>query len=369
MNIEMFHSKLFEFSKYRIRITKFPQLSFGHLCLDMHMTLQLAKREGSLVYFEPPEKENINMGIFDLECNQVLRIRKEDLPLKQYCKEINDGTPTWPYYRRLLIKDPLPIQIPEHRLDEVAQVAKQIGISPDAKIVTLHVREPGWYRTIGHSEAKLDTQNYPTNAQIESYKKAVGHLLSNDYTVVRIGAPGVTYVSGPGVVDLANSPYRTDLLELFCLTKSHFLITGEAGPRQAGEMLNIPFLTVNAIDPFGAYPIRSDGLFITKHVIDRETGRRLSVSDMLSEKYHAAYRDTTRWKYVDNTDDEIFQAVLEMIDTVQGVSDESDLQNEYRQMVCKASATLRDKCFYVRKWGADNGFIGEGRIAQFFIDA
>ncbi len=368
MNIEMFDSKLFKFGKYKLRITKFPQLSFGHLCLDMYMTFHLAKIEGSLVYFVPPAKKNINSGIFELKCDQVLKIREEDLPPEQYCEEIDEGSPTWPYYRRLLIKPPIPVRIPEHCLKEVEQLAREIGISSEAKIVTLHVREPGWYQSINHSLGRLDTWDYPTNARIESYRKAVGYLLSKGYTVIRIGTPTPTHVSGPGVIDLANSPHRTDLLELFCLMKSEFLITSEAEPRQAAEIMNVPFLTVNAVDPIGVYPIRKDGLFITKHIVDSKSGRTLSLLEMLSEGYQSALRDTIRWRYIDNTEDEILQAVIEIIDIVNGSSQESAFQGEYRERVCQASAALWNKCFYVRKWGADEGFIGDGRIAHFFAE-
>jgi len=366
INIAMLDSSLFKFGRELVRVTRFPQLSFGHICLDWHMTHQLAKREGSYIYFVPPKKQ-INTEIFSLRCNDTRVICDNDMPPLECGTELYTGETTFPYYRRKLIAPGLSISFPEDKSEELAFLLKRIGLDPNAKIVCLHVREFGWYGEIGHESANLDTESYPTNANMSSYSEAVGFLLSKGYTVVRIGTPSRTRVTGNGVIDLANSPYRTGLLEFFCLMKCRFLIASESGVRQAAELFRVPTLTVNAVDALAVYPLGNRDRYILKHVVDKRDGRRLSLYDMLSHEYNIAYRDVDRWHYVENSQEEILQAVIEMEDQVSGNNRVSLLQDDFKRAVCSAQKNLWDRCFYVRKWGIDDGFIGDGFMADSFL--
>ncbi|WP_281185266.1 TIGR04372 family glycosyltransferase [Trichlorobacter lovleyi] len=367
MNIAMLDSRLYESDGCKIRVTQFPQLSFGHICLDWHMTHQLAKREGSLIYFVSPEK-TINTGVFELQCRDTKVLKNEELHVFKDCREIDAGETTFPYYRRRLLTPPLALSFPGEQVAELQRLCLLAGIQPDAKLVCLHVREAGWYQQISHCDAVLDTSCYPTNARVESYRKAVGYLLSEGYTVVRVGAPSATRVGGPGVVDLANSAYRSDLLELFCLANSCFLIASESGIRQAAELFGLPTLTVNAVDALSCFPLGAKDLYITKHIVDRSNGRRLSLFDLLGYDYNAAYRDTSRWHYTENTEEEIFAAVAEMVTLVHDVYKESSQQSSFKKAVCEAQRALWGLCPYVRKWGIDDGFIGDGYMARSFLE-
>ena len=54
--------------------------------------------------------------------------------------------------------------------------------------------------------------------------EAVDDLVQRGYTVIRLGDPSMTPLRHPGVVDLATSPTRTNLLEVYCLLRSDFII-------------------------------------------------------------------------------------------------------------------------------------------------
>lgn len=367
MNISMLESKLYGFCGQKIRITQFPQLSFGHICLDWHMTHQMAKQEGSLIYFVPPAK-TINTGVFSLQCQGNTVLQNDELLSFGHGHEVDCGEPAFPYYRRRLLTPPLAVTFSDDQIEELQKLTRLIGIPSGARTVCLHVREAGWYQQIGHCDARLDTSCYPTNANISSYWKAVGYLLSEGYTVVRVGTPTVTKVHGPGVVDLANSSYRSDLLELFCLANSHFLIASESGIRQAAEIFGLPTLTVNAVDALNCFPLGNSDLYILKHIIDRKNGRPLQLSKMLADEYNTAYRDTTRWQYIENSEDEIRDAVIEMVALVNGACRASSLQSAFKRAVGVAHKTLWDQCPYIRKWGIDGDFIGDGHIAHSFLE-
>lgn len=364
----MFESRLFKFNNYLIRATAFPQMSFGHLCLDYHMALQLSKLEGSLCYFlKPKQIDEINNAVLALKCNDVFVIDDKSVPKNTTFYQIDLGPPTWPYYKRTLIRKPLSIDFPDSEMDKIDFALGHLGITDTTKIVTLHIREEGWYSYIKHSCAPWDTSDWPVNADIRNYANAIEHLTSHGYTVIRIGKNPCTLIEGDGVIDLANSPYRTDMLELYLIKKSEFFIASESGVRQAAELLNVPFITVNATDPFACYPIHDKCLYILKKVIDRRNGYILNLRDMLSEYYHDYPRDIKVWKWMDNDGDEILEAIKEMITFVNGEYKVSDEQIRFKDEVLKASKRLSDGRLYVQKWGADGDFIGDGWIADSFI--
>lgn len=366
INIAMFESKLFKFNNYLIRVTGFPQMSFGHLCLDFNMALQLSKREGSLSYFLKQMVE-VNSAVLSLKCNDVFIIQDKDLPKNANFYQLDLGQPTWPYYKRTLIREPLSFDFPEDAMDDMQRRLSLLNINLSQKIVTLHVREEGWYGYIGHGCASWDTNEWPANVNIRNYAKAIEYLTSLGYLVIRIGKNQHTLIEGDNVVDLANSPYRTDMLELYLINKSHFLIASDSGVRQVGELFGVPFLTVNATDPFGCYPIQVKCLYILKKVIDKETGYTLTLRDMLSAYYHDYYRDTKKWKWIDNSEDEILEAVQEMLLYLQGDYKISAEQIKYKEEVIRASKILSAGRLYVQKWGADGDFIGDGWIADSYI--
>ena len=364
MHIEMFDSKLFKFGNYKIRVTwlNHTQTGYGHTCLDINMTYQLAKREGSLVYFISNPTHTYNTAVLELEADGVLKIRKEDIPSEKHLTQIDEGPPTWPYYRRLLVRKPIKVSLPPASEIEAVQQARQLGLSPDTKIVTFHVREPGWYN---RARIAPDTWDNPRNGRIASYYKALDYLVSQGYTVVRIGDPATKPIERDGVIDLATSPLRTDLLEIYCLLESQFFIASESGVILESELTDTPTLIVNVTDPIGSHPVRKGWLFLLKRVIDRKNGHPLSTQDMLAEEYQRTnLRDLERYYYIDNTLDEILDGVIEMIETLNGQRRESDYQRKHREMVTNASNYLWDRFYYTQKWGAEEGFIGDSCIAD-----
>jgi len=152
-----------------------------------------------------------------------------------------------------------------------------------------------------------------------------------------------------------------------CLMRSAFFISAEAGPVGVSYLTNTPLLTVNATDPVSSYPIRDDGMYILKRIIDRQTGRPLTISELFSESYLRDLRNITRYSYIDNTSDEITQAVAEMLAWVRGDRTESEEQVRFRDMAAERGESLRAALTYVRKWGSDRGFIGDGRFCRFFV--
>ena len=245
---------------------------------------------------------------------------------------------------------------------------EQIGVTDAMRLVCVHAREAGYKlgREVNDKASRRDDST--RNARIETYFEATDRLVARGFVVVRVGDPSMEPVVRPGVIDLATHPKRSALAELHCLYRSAFLICGESGPLSVSYLTNTPVVTVNSTDPIGGYPMRRDGFYILKGVVDRRTGLRLPLGELLTEGYLRHLRDTKRFVYVENTPGEICALVDEMLEWLNGAHDESAAQSQFREAATRASVELRDRLGYVRKHGSDRGFLGDGRIGRRFVE-
>ncbi|MGE0391973.1 MAG: TIGR04372 family glycosyltransferase [Vicinamibacterales bacterium] len=401
---------------------------YGHLALELQMSLVLARmrRAGLVVYHAEPW---VNEGLFEIESPDVPMIRpgpvgrtvcaaawwpqellngrtvfwhhaleawrgslEDELagyatnprvpdPVRRAMKGLKKSLPQLPaldtraYYRRRLLREEVPVRLRPAAHEQALRDARALGLAPDVPIVTVHAREAGF--KLGHEshdkgrpapgEDSAGFRDDSTrNIDITGYFEAIDALVAKGFTVVRLGDPSMRPVSRPGLIDLATSPHRTALLEVFCLLRSTFLIAGESGPLGAAYLTNTPTLNVNATDPISAYPIRANGLYLLKRVVDRRTGETVTPEAMLTPSFLAHVRDTIQYEYLDNTPADIVRGVGEMLDLLDRGVTPSEGQVRFKALAVEASATVRLQ--YVRKWGADDGFMGDGWIARASIE-
>jgi putative glycosyltransferase (TIGR04372 family) len=270
-----------------------------------------------------------------------------------------------PYYRRALMRHPITVSLPPSVEAAARAQAAALGLQPGAKFVTLHAREGGFKAGREVTHLRKDSTR---NAHIEDYFPAMDYLVSQGYTVVRIGDSTMTPVDRPGVIDLATSAKRTGLVDLYCLMTCEFLVGCESGPYGVVYLTDTPSLIVNCTDPISAFPIRANMLHILKLVRDRTSNRVLTLQDMLTEKYLKHLRDTRRYDYLDNTPEDLVTAVQAMITFCRGEEPETALQADYKARVVAIAEELRPRNSYVRKWGPEQGFMGDGRIVHAFAE-
>ena len=271
------------------------------------------------------------------------------------------------YYRRLLIRDPIQIDFRPEVRELVERAGAELGIERGARIVSIHARESGWKRGREVQELKSSRRDDAArNARIETYFEAVDALVADGYRVVRVGDPSMSPLRRRGIIDLATDPRRTPALEVLALLRSEFLVCGDAGPHAVSYLTNTPCLVVNVSDPICSFPVRQSGMFIFKKVVDLDTGRLLSLQQMMGEAHYRNLRNTAVFGYRDNTPAEIARAVQEMRDGLARGWHETEAQRTYREMATQAGLELRSRVRYVQKWGPDQGFLGDGRVADFY---
>lgn len=174
----------------------------------------------------------------------------------------------------------------------------------------------------------------------------------------------MTPVSEPGVLDLANHPGRTGLLDTWTILRSSLFIGCDSGPTLAGWVMNAPCLTVNVTNLVNCYPPRARDRYMPKHLIEVGTGRELSLSERLRLLWD---KKKIPLRYVDNSPDEIDAAVVEMLDVIAGGSAETPAQRAYRVLFDRELAATQIKEGYERDPEAPFS-MGEGRIVGFFAE-
>ena len=263
----------------------------------------------------------------DEQLPPALRARLRDLARRSFARSTVLGHGAVQYPRRLL-RDRVDTALPPELLVEARHAAEALGIVADSPVVTI---EP--------------------KTRSDVFSEARRFLAREGYTVIPVGG---------------NSPQSaTPLLDAFLLLISRFVICGSVELQQVAYLTNTPSLTLNASDAFTCYPVREDGLYTLKTVIDLDTGRVLTADDVLSATY---FRNLRNCGYRDNSPAEILEAVREMHEGVSQGWHETESQTRFRQRVVDAGTTLASNVPHVAEWGPDRGFIGDGRLARFQAD-
>jgi putative glycosyltransferase (TIGR04372 family) len=197
--------------------------------------------------------------------------------------------------------------------------------------------ENGWFVTlhVRNSPAFLRGKNlqdtYGRNARIQTYQKAVDHIIATGGFVIRIGTPdGCKLIEKSGYIDYSEATNQNDVLNTFFLAECRFLIGTNSGPICVPPTFGRPVLTTNA-PGIGVNAYFSNSILLPKLVIDKN-GSILSLSEMLdgnsgwtdawinNENVRKLY-----WK--DNSEEEIYEATLEMLTGID--SNLSPLQSKF----------------------------------------
>lgn len=268
-------------------------------------------------------------------------------------------------FRECYARRPLRITLRERLRARAEAAARELGLGPSARIVTLHVRESGFKKAQG-GESEVDASR---NARIETYLPAVDLLVSRGYRVVRIGDRTMTPVAWAGLVDLATSRQRTDALELWLMMRSELFIGCDSGPYCATFLTNTPCLAVNVTNIIGGYPVHAYDRYILKRVYDRQRGCILTLREMLTLEYFETRTNLDRYRVLDNSPDEIREAVEEMVTVVHGgPAARSPAQQQFHELAEGLQSSDAVAARRTRKGEPARQLLGEGAICRVFVE-
>jgi putative glycosyltransferase (TIGR04372 family) len=234
-----------------------------------------------------------------------------------------------------------PVRVRLRPADEAAAdaLARAAGLDPARPIVTLHVREGGFRTRDAERQRDLDAIR---EADIETYAPVVAWLVARGYQVVRIGDSTMTPCRWPGVVDAATARWRTGAFELWALRRSRFFIASDSGPYFLSKLCGIPCVVMNVVQ-LGYYAAGDRDRYICKHVRDRQSGRRLSIAEMLTEEFLATALDRRRYEWVGNVPEDIVEAVEDQIALLDAPSAEARTPAQQRHDDLLATVSARGR--------------------------
>ena len=197
-------------------------------------------------------------------------------------------------------------------------------------------------------------------ARVETALPAIACLTSLGYVVVRVGSDAGGRFDVPGVIDVASQGTRP-LLDVWLLLHARFLVCQSADWQHAAYLTNTPTVRYDARDPFAAYPVRADGLLLLARAVDLESGRTLSLEDRLSGDYFTQLRNIG---HASCAAVELADATHEMHQHLSAGAVDAPGQAAFRIRATNAAMALAPEVPYVAEWGADSGFLGDGRLAR-----
>ena len=170
-----------------------------------------------------------------------------------------------------------------------------------------------------------------------------------------------------GAVPPASSSTTADdgrvtwLRDLAVLQRARLIVCESAAWQHAAYLTDTPALRVNAPEPFSAYPVRANGVFTLRRVIDLDTGRTLDAADQLKPSY---LRNLRNHGHRDTPPEQVRDAVHEVLAGAATGWSETAAQQRFRQSVVEAAADAGAAIPSLQAWGADAGFVGDGRLAR-----
>jgi len=236
-----------------------------------------------------------------------------DDPLKTYFT-LGDGCDRW----NLLGKVPrCHLYFTRAEEQKGKKIQQAMGIPVGAKYVCILGRDSR-YLSIHMPNVDSSYHDY-RNVTIDNYKSAAEFLASQGYYVVRMGkhVQDAFNVNNPKIIDYANSPYRSDFMDIYLSANCFCFISVGTGLDSVAQIFRRPLLITN-------FPLSNRGiwpdwcLFMPKKVYDVATKRYLSFKDIYnlfsnSERSVPQILHETGLQFIENTPEEIMDGVKELL--------------------------------------------------------
>jgi putative glycosyltransferase (TIGR04372 family) len=248
-------------------------------------------------------------------------------------RRITDDNVPW---QIIDIHDVLPnnkpiIKFSETDIIDCIKLLKEYGFDITRKYVCFSVRDGTF-----HNDSDLSSHR---NSSINEYSEAMIYLVKLGYQVLRIGSKTAETLSlnNPSIYDYATNGMRTELLDLFIISKCEFLIGTGSGIDSVASIFRRPQVFINIAEIGPLYWHTSDAIIIFKKLQAKDEGI-IPLSKIYSNGYHEftlGYQfEEANLKLIQNTNEEINAIIWEMHSRLNGIwkasKDEKELQTLFR---------------------------------------
>lgn len=191
-----------------------------------------------------------------------------------------------------------------------------LGLPRGQWFVCLHVREAGFHKAWHEKHPGI------RNADILTYLKAVRRIIDAGGWVFRVGDP--TMVRLPpqkGLIDYAHAEIKSEEMDVFLCAKARFFIGTNSGLGLVPPIFGVPCAMTNWV-PIALPQWYGRDRFIPKTIYSEKRGRALSLTELLSSpaawQQFQSYFDDAGLEVQDNTEDEIDELIVELLEETDG---------------------------------------------------
>lgn len=205
-----------------------------------------------------------------------------------------------------------------------------LGIPPDAKVVTLHVREGGYLPNLNYHSFR--------DADINNYLSAIKFLIDQGYYVVRIGDKTMKPLGDVSAkfIDGPFSKEYCDFFDPYFIAQSEFYIGMLSGPLNIAQAFEVPTLVVNG-QICAMACVYYKGIFCPKKIYSKNLKRFLSYPEIaqspIVDTYRAEDFAERGLEFIENTSEEILLATKEMHAKLNDCYAKQELATSYDQKI------------------------------------
>ena len=337
---------------FRIRITEIATNRYGHLTLNPEIYL-LEKKE---------EEKNIKYLDFFYESkygvcnNEVLNLwKKKILIFPRYILEPIDIMLSKIYSKKNIhtiegfnskVRDincyfdrhKPSLFLTEEQEKYCVNILSKNGIDiKKIRYVCLFNRDDAYLNSSKYKKSWYYLSHH--NYKIDKFTLAADSLNERDVYLFRMGAK-VEEKFGEGkpkIIDYANSNFRSELMDIYLATHCLFGVSCGTGSSHISVICRKPILDLNA-NLHHLMTFMNGSLLLAKHYYSKEKKRNLTLKEILEYEEpsirHRHDLDINKIEIIDCKNEEIKDAVIELLDRIEGTYLETEeiktLQNKYK---------------------------------------
>lgn len=206
---------------------------------------------------------------------------------------------------------------------------QKLGMPKNAWFVSLHVREPGFHKNWNKVHPAT------RDADINTYLLAVKSITARGGWVIRMGDPTMKPLPKMDkLIDYAYSEYKSDWMDIFLCASCKFLIGTSSGVSWIPPIFGVPCALTNWM-PIGLPPSFPKNIFIPKLYFLESEKRYLTFWEIFSSPIiyseFSKYYDSNGLIVVDNTEEEINDVVVEMLNYLEGKINDSPQDRQLQE--------------------------------------
>jgi len=220
---------------------------------------------------------------------------------------------------------------------------RKIGVNNPRKIVCLSVRDQAYLKS------RFPKMNWKKdefrNPNINNYHKVIKQLSLDGYYVFRMGALVQTKLNytNDKIIDYANSNIRSDFMDIFLFYICRFAIGGTEGLMQLPIIFRKPIAFVNVMQFGYLLSFCQKSVTLPTKFINKLSNNMLNYDEVLRIKFLKTEDFNNNYKIVENTPEEIFYAVYELIEFIENNFQNMDVVEYKEKMFWKKLILLRDE--------------------------